>query len=278
MVAAVSKIMRNRDLIAVAAKASVVTAFRTTIGLPGRLAARLQPNHPTDSSSGILLSAIDGLLLGSGDAVIGVNPATDSVADYVRIVRLLDELRQKLDVPTQTCCLGHVTVALRAIEAGAPVDLTFQSIAGSQKANEGFGIDLALLAEAHDATRSLARGTVGGNCMYFETGQGAAMSADAAFGVDQQTMEARAYAVARAFSPLLVNTVVGFIGPEYLFDGREIIRAGLEDHFCGKAAWAADGGGRVLHKPRRGGPKRHGRAPDAAVRGGRQLRHQRAGR
>ncbi|MBA8853581.1 ethanolamine ammonia-lyase large subunit [Ochrobactrum intermedium] len=234
MVAAVSKLMRLQDLISVAAKREVVTRFRNTIGLAGRLSTRNQPNHPTDDSRGIAASAIDGLLMGSGDAVIGVNPATDSTQDYIRIVTLLDELRERLAIPTQTCCLGHVTTAIKAIEAGAPVDLVFQSIAGSQKANEGFGIDLKLLREAHDAGRSLQRGMPGANVMYFETGQGAALSADAHFGVDQQTMEVRAYAVAREFSPLLVNTVVGFIGPEYLFNGKQIIRAGLEDHFCGK--------------------------------------------
>ncbi|MBZ8134306.1 ethanolamine ammonia-lyase subunit EutB [Afifella sp. IM 167] len=234
MVAAVSKIMRIKDLIAVAAKREVVTRFRTTIGLSGRLSTRNQPNHPTDDSLGIALSAIDGLLLGSGDAVIGVNPATDTASDYIRIVHLLEELRERLAVPTQSCCLGHVTVALKAMERGAPVDLVFQSIAGSQKANEGFGVDIAVLREAADAVRSLGRAPEGANLMYFETGQGAALSADAHFGVDQQTMEARAYALAREFSPLLVNTVVGFIGPEYLFDGKQIIRAGLEDHFCGK--------------------------------------------
>lgn len=234
MVAAVSKIMRLQDLIAVSAKREVVTRFRSTIGLHGRLSTRNQPNHPTDDSMGIFASAIDGLLMGSGDAVIGVNPATDSLADYVRIAELLDDLRVRLSIPTQTCCLGHVTTAIAAIAAKAPVDLVFQSIAGSQKANEGFGISLALLDEAHDAVRSLGRGPADANLMYFETGQGAALSADAHFGVDQQTMEVRAYAVAREFRPLLVNTVVGFIGPEYLFNGKQIIRAGLEDHFCGK--------------------------------------------
>ncbi|HEX8048762.1 ethanolamine ammonia-lyase subunit EutB [Rhizobium sp.] len=234
MVAAVSKIMRLQDMISVAAKREVVTRFRNTIGLRGRLSTRNQPNHPTDDSRGIAASAIDGLLMGSGDAVIGVNPATDSVADYIRIVSLLDELRERLAIPTQTCCLGHVTTAIRAIEAGAPVDLVFQSVAGSQKANAGFGIDLSLLKEAYEAGRSLKRGMPGANVMYFETGQGAALSADAHFGVDQQTMEVRAYAVAREFDPMLVNTVVGFIGPEYLFNGKQIIRAGLEDHFCGK--------------------------------------------
>lgn len=234
MVAAVSKIMRLQDLISVASKREVITRFRSTIGLKGRLSTRNQPNHPTDDSYGIAASAIDGLLMGSGDAVIGVNPATDTVDDYIRIVSLLDELRARLSIPTQTCCLGHVTTALKAIAAKAPVDLVFQSIAGSQKANEGFGVSLSLLHEAHAAVRGLGRGAIDANLMYFETGQGAALSAEANFGVDQQTMEARAYAVAREFSPLLVNTVVGFIGPEYLFNGKQIIRAGLEDHFCGK--------------------------------------------
>ena len=234
MVAAVSKIMRAQDLIVVAAKCRVTSAFRNTIGLAGRLSTRLQPNHPTDDSRGIAASLLEGLLFGVGDAVIGVNPATDSLDDYVRIVALLDDIRRRLDIPTQSCCLGHVTIAMQAISAGAPVDLVFQSIAGSEKANRGFGIDLSMLAEAHDAALSLRRGTIGRNVMYFETGQGSALSADAHFGVDQQTMEARAYAVARRFSPLLVNTVVGFIGPEYLYNGKEITRAGLEDHFCGK--------------------------------------------
>jgi ethanolamine ammonia-lyase large subunit len=234
MAAAASKIMRAQDLIVVAAKCRVASAFRNTIGLPGRLSTRLQPNHPTDDSRGIAAGLIDGLMFGVGDAVIGVNPATDSVEDYLRIVALLDDIRRRLDIPTQTCCLGHVTTAIKAIHLGAPVDLVFQSIAGSEKANRGFGVDLALLAEAQDAALSLGRGDVGRNVMYFETGQGSALSADAHFGVDQQTMEARAYAVARRFEPLLVNTVVGFIGPEYLYDGKEIIRAGLEDHFCGK--------------------------------------------
>ena len=234
MAAAVSKLMRAQDLVAVAAKARVTTAFRNTLGLPGRLATRLQPNHPTDDSRGILASLVDGLLFGAGDAVIGVNPATDSLEDYVRIVSLLDEARARLEIPTQTCCLGHVTTALRALARGAPVDIVFQSIAGSEKANRGFGVNLALLAEAREAALSLKRGVVGDNVMYFETGQGSALSADAHFGVDQQTMEARAYAVARAFKPLIVNTVVGFIGPEYLYDGKQILRAALEDHFCGK--------------------------------------------
>ena len=234
MTAAVSKIMRAQDLIVVAAKCSVITAFRNTIGSAGRLSTRLQPNHPTDDLRGIAASLLDGLLFGVGDAVIGVNPATDSLQDYVRIVSLLDNVRERLDIPTQTCCLGHVTTAIQAINLGAPVDLVFQSIAGSEKANQGFGINLSVLAEANDAALSLARGTVGRNVMYFETGQGSALSADAHFGIDQQTMEARAYAIARRFKPLLVNTVVGFIGPEYLYNGKEITRAGLEDHFCGK--------------------------------------------
>lgn len=234
MVAAVSKLMRNQDLIAVARKCRVVTRFRSTLGLPGRIAGRNQPNHPTDDSFGIAVSLLDGLLLGSGDAVLGVNPATDSVEDYVRICRLLDELRSRLEIPTQCCCLGHVTTALEAIGRGAPVDLVFQSIAGSQKANAHFGIDLALLREAQEAAQALGRGTIGRDVMYFETGQGAALSAEGHHGVDQQTMEARAYAVAREFDCLLVNSVVGFIGPEYLYDGKQIVRAGLEDHFCGK--------------------------------------------
>jgi ethanolamine ammonia-lyase large subunit len=234
MIAAVSKIMRLQDLVTVAAKCSVTSGFRNTIGLPGRLSTRLQPNHPTDDSRGIASSLLDGITFGAGDAVIGVNPVTEDVQDYVRIVTLLDDARARLDVPTQTCCLGHVTTAIRAIELAAPVDLVFQSIAGSEKANRGFGISLSLLAEAHDAALSLGRGTVGQNVMYFETGQGSALSADAHFDIDQQTMETRAYAVARRFQPLLVNTVVGFIGPEYLYNGKEITRAGLEDHFCGK--------------------------------------------
>ncbi len=234
MVAAVSKIMRAQDLIAVAAKIEVITRFRSTIGLRGRLSTRNQPNHPTDDSRGIALSALDGLMMGAGDAVIGVNPATDSLPDYIRICEVLEAIRTQLDIPTQHCCLGHVTTALAAIEARAPVDLVFQSVAGSDKANAGFGVTLGLLDEAHEAIRALGRAPEGANLMYFETGQGAALSAGAHHGMDQQTMEARAYAVARRYRPLLVNTVVGFIGPEYLADGKQIIRAGLEDHFCGK--------------------------------------------
>jgi ethanolamine ammonia-lyase large subunit len=234
MVAAVSKIMRLQDLVAVAAKCSVVTRFRNTIGLPGRLSTRLQPNHPTDDLHGIAASILDGLMLGSGDAVIGINPATDSLGKYIELACFLDMMRERLDFPGQSCILAHVTTALAAIERGAPVDLVFQSIAGTEAANRNFGIDLALLREAHAAAQSLSRGNLGQNVMYFETGQGSALSAAAHHGVDQQTLEARAYAVARAFDPLLVNSVVGFIGPEYLFDGKEIARAGLEDHFCGK--------------------------------------------
>lgn len=234
MVAGVSKLMTNGDLIAVAAKAQIETAFRTSLGQKGRLAARLQPNHPTDDLAAIMAATLDGLTFGMGDAVIGVNPATDHVDTIIAILTLLDDLRQGLAIPMQSCVLSHVTTTLQAIERGAPVDLVFQSIAGSQKANEGFGISLALLREAQAAALALNRGTLGHNVMYFETGQGAALSANAHHGLDQQTMEARAYAVARAFSPLLVNTVVGFIGPEYLYDAKEITRAGLEDHFCGK--------------------------------------------
>ena len=234
MVAAVSKVMRNQDLIAVARKCHVTTTFRNTIGLPGRLATRLQPNHPTDDARGIAAATLDGLLLGAGDAVIGINPASDNVPNCVALLEMLDALRARYEIPTQTCVLTHVTNAIEIMRRGAPVDLVFQSVAGSQAANEGFGMDLAILREAHAAALALKRGTVGDNVMYFETGQGSALSADAHHDVDQQTMECRAYAVARAFRPLLVNTVVGFIGPEYLFDGKQIIRAGLEDHFCGK--------------------------------------------
>src|SRR6195256_944309 len=234
MAAAVSKISRLQDLMVMAAKCTVVTRFRNTIGLPGRLAVRLQPNHPTDDVRGIAASILDGLLLGAGDAVIGINPATDSPERAHALLSMLDDIRGKLDIPTQSCVLAHVTTTLTLIGKGAPVDLVFQSIAGTQAANKSFGIDLALLTEARDAALSLKRGSIGTNVMYFETGQGSALSAEAHHGVDQQTLEARAYAVARAFDPLLVNSVVGFIGPEYLFDGKEIIRAGLEDHFCGK--------------------------------------------
>jgi ethanolamine ammonia-lyase large subunit len=234
MAAAVSKLMRNQDLILVAKKCEVITAFRNTIGLRGRMSARLQPNHPFDDARGITASILDGILLGSGDACIGINPASDDPAVIANLLRLVDEIIARLQIPTQACVLTHVTTTLELIGKGAPVDLVFQSVAGTEAANRGFGIDLALLREAQAAGRSLQRGTVGDNVMYFETGQGSALSANAHHGVDQQTLEARAYAVARAFDPLLVNSVVGFIGPEYLYDGKEIIRAGLEDHFCGK--------------------------------------------
>ncbi|MCM3896512.1 ethanolamine ammonia-lyase subunit EutB [Gordonia sp. w5E2] len=239
MVAAVSKLMRNQDLISVARRMEVTAGFRTTIGLPGRLATRLQPNHPTDDPRGIAAGLLDGLLLGCGDAVVGINPATDSPQATSTLLELLDDVRQRFDIPMQSCVLSHVTTTIGLVEAGAPVDLVFQSIAGTEGANRGFGVDLAVLNEGNEAGRSLHRGTVGDNVMYLETGQGSALSAGAHLGtggrpVDQQTLEARAYAVARSLEPLLVNTVVGFIGPEYLFDGKQIIRAGLEDHFCGK--------------------------------------------
>jgi ethanolamine ammonia-lyase large subunit len=234
MASAVSKLMRNQDLILVAQKCRVVTRFRNTIGLPGRLSVRLQPNHPTDDLQGIAASILDGLLYGAGDAVIGINPASDSVKTSISLLQMIDALRLRYEVPTQSCMLTHVTSTIRAIELGAPVDLVFQSIAGTERANASFGVSLALLREAQQAALSLRRGTLGDNLMYFETGQGSALSANAHHGVDQQTCEARAYAVAREFAPLLVNTVVGFIGPEYLYDGKQIIRAGLEDHFCGK--------------------------------------------
>ncbi len=234
MAAAVSKLMRNQDLILAARKMEVVTAFRDTIGLRGRMSVRLQPNHPFDDEKGISASILDGILLGSGDACIGINPASDDPAVIATLLRLLDDIIARLQIPTQSCVLSHVTTTLGLIEQRVPVDLIFQSVAGTEAANRSFGIGLALLREAHEAGLSLRRGTVGNNVMYFETGQGSALSADAHGGVDQQTCEARAYAVARVFEPLLVNSVVGFIGPEYLYDGKEIIRAGLEDHFCGK--------------------------------------------
>lgn len=245
MAAAASKLMRVQDLIVAAQKIRVVTRFRTTVGLRGRLSARLQPNHPTDSPAGIAAAILDGLLLGSGDAVIGINPAGDNVAVTARLLGMIDALRQRFQIPIQSCVLAHVTTQLSALKAGAPVDLIFQSIAGTEAANRSFGVNLALLAEAYDAGQQLKRGALcadgktGDNIMYFETGQGSALSANAhhgtgGLGVDQQTMEARAYAVARHFRPMLVNTVVGFIGPEYLYDGKQIARAGLEDHFCGK--------------------------------------------
>ncbi|HEX8656704.1 MAG TPA: ethanolamine ammonia-lyase subunit EutB, partial [Hymenobacter sp.] len=234
MVAAVSKLMRNQELIAVARRCEVITRFRNTLGLRGRLATRLQPNHPTDDLRGVAASLVDGLLYGSGDAVLGINPATDNPQVVHRLLDLLNAVREQYAIPTQSCVLCHVTTTLDLIGRGAPVDLAFQSIAGTEATNASFGINLALLQEAWEATRALGRGTVGGHVMYFETGQGSALSANAHHGLDQQTCEARAYAVARRFEPLLVNSVVGFIGPEYLYDGKQIIRAALEDHFCGK--------------------------------------------
>jgi ethanolamine ammonia-lyase large subunit len=234
MAAAVAKIMRNQDLVVVSHKCRVVTRFRNTIGLPGHLSSRVQPNHPTDDPKGIAASMLDGLLYGCGDAVIGINPATDSPQSVITLMQMIDELRQRYDIPVQSSVLAHVTTQITAMERGAPVDLVFQSVAGTEAANRSFGIDLALLREAHAAALSLNRGTLGDNVMYFETGQGSALSANAHHGVDQQTIEARAYAVARHFRPLLVNTVVGFIGPEYLYDGKQIIRAALEDLFCGR--------------------------------------------
>jgi ethanolamine ammonia-lyase large subunit len=233
-VAAVSKLMRLQDLVKVASKIRVVTRFRNTVGLPGRLSVRLQPNHPSDDPRAIAAGIIDGLMLGSGDAVIGVNPASDN-PDVVRtLLVLIDEIRRRYDIPTQSCVLAHVTTQMEALRAGVPVDLVFQSIGGSEATNTSFGVNLAMLREAREAALELHRGEVGNNVMYFETGQGSALSANAHHGVDQQTCEARAYAVARAFDPMLVNTVVGFIGPEYLYDGKQILRAALEDHFCGK--------------------------------------------
>ena len=234
MAAAVSKLMRNQDLIAAAKKCEVITRFRNTIGLKGHFSTRLQPNHPTDDPKGIAASMIDGLLYGSGDAVIGINPATDSPAAVMNLLRMIDTLRQQFDIPTQSCVLSHITTTLELANKNAPVDLCFQSIGGTELSNSSFGINLALIEEAYQATLALKRGTIGNNVMYFETGQGSELSANAHHGVDQQTCEVRAYAVARKFKPLLVNSVVGFIGPEYLYDGKQIIRAALEDHFCGK--------------------------------------------
>ena len=234
MVAAVSKLMRIQDLVLVARKIRVVTQFRTTVGLPGRLSTRLQPNHPVDDPAGIAAAMVDGLLLGSGDAVIGINPASDNVNTVQTLLKLIDHVREKYAIPVQSCVLAHVSTLMVALEQGAPVDLVFQSIAGTEAANHSFGVNLSLLDEACAAAQALKRGTLGDNVMYFETGQGSALSADAHHGVDQQTCEARAYAVARRYRPMLVNTVVGFIGPEYLYDGKQIIRAGMEDHFCGK--------------------------------------------
>jgi ethanolamine ammonia-lyase large subunit len=239
MVAAVSKLMRLQDLVLVARKILVVTRFRTTVGLCGRLSTRLQPNHPTDDPAGIAAAIIDGLMLGSGDAVIGINPVSDSLRSVVDLLRLIDRARERFSIPTQSCVLAHVTTQMAAMRVGAPVDLVFQSIGGTEATNTSFGVSIAMLDEAHQMARELKRGgigeeTGGENVMYFETGQGSALSANAHHGVDQQTVEARAYAVARRYKPMLVNTVVGFIGPEYLYDGKQILRAGLEDHLCGK--------------------------------------------
>lgn len=278
MVAAVSKLMRNQDLILVARKCSVVTRFRNTIGLPGTMAVRLQPNHPTDDRAGIAASIVDGLTFGCGDAVIGINPASDSSAVMADLARLIDDIIATYDIPTQACVLTHVTTSIELIEQGVPIDLVFQSIAGTEAANRSFGVDLATLAEGREAALSLKRGTLGQNVMYFETGQGSALSANAHHGVDQQTLEARAYAVASAFDPLLINTVVGFIGPEYLYDGKQIIRAGLEDHFCGKLLGPADRLRHLLHEPRRSRSRRHGHAAHAAGGGRGYVHHGCAGR
>ncbi len=234
MAASVSKIMRNQDLILAASKCRVVTKFRNTLGLPGRLSVRLQPNHPTDDPRGIAASILDGLCYACGDAVIGINPVSDNVPRTVELLKLLNDLIEQYEIPTQSCILAHVTTSIEAMKQGAPIDLVFQSIAGTQKANASFGVSLSILEEAYQMALDLKRGTLGQNVMYFETGQGSCLSADSHHGIDQQTLEARAYAVARKFKPLLVNTVVGFIGPEYLFNGKQILRAGLEDHFCGK--------------------------------------------
>jgi ethanolamine ammonia-lyase large subunit len=234
MAAAVSKIMSLQDLIQVSAKCEVITKFRNTIGLKGHISTRLQPNHPTDDLKGILASVIDGLYYGSGDALIGINPAFDNINTQINLLKMLDDIRQQFNIPTQMCVLSHITNTIKAIEQGAAVDLVFQSIGGTEKTNGSFGINLSVLQEGHEAALSLARGTIGNNVMYFETGQGSSLSSNSSYGIDQQTLEARAYAVARAFNPFLINTVVGFIGPEYLKDGKQIIRAGLEDHFCGK--------------------------------------------
>ncbi|MCC6531705.1 MAG: ethanolamine ammonia-lyase subunit EutB [Burkholderiales bacterium] len=233
MAAAVSKIMRIQDMVLVARKAHVTSRFRDTLGLPGRLATRLQPNHPTDDAKGIAASVIDGLLYGSGDAVIGINPASDNLERVIALNRMLSDIIERYAIPTQSCVLTHVSTTMQAMQAGAPVDLVFQSIGGSEATNRSFGVSLSMLAEARDMALALKRGSAGSDVMYFETGQGSALSANAHHGVDQQTLEARAYGVAREYAPLLVNSVVGFIGPEYL-DGREIVRAGVEDHFCGK--------------------------------------------
>jgi ethanolamine ammonia-lyase large subunit len=232
--AAVSKIMSLQDLILVSSKCEVITKFRSTVGLKGHLSTRLQPNHPTDDVKGILASVVDGLFYGSGDALIGINPAFDNINAQINLLKMLDDMRQQYKIPTQICVLSHITNTLVSIEKGAPVDLVFQSIGGTEKTNKSFGINLSILKEGYEAAQSLSRGTIGNNVMYFETGQGSSLSSNSNHGIDQQTLEARSYAVAREFNPFLVNSVVGFIGPEYLFDGKQIIRAGLEDHFCAK--------------------------------------------
>lgn len=238
--AAVAKLMSNQDLILAAAKIRNVTRCRNTLGQRGVLAGRIQPNHPADDPVGIVLATLDGLLMGCGDAVLGVNPAGDSIETVATILKTLDDVIERLAIPTQACCLAHITTQLAALERGVPVDLLFQSVAGTQAANASFGIDLALLREGRAAVLEHHRrdrahvGWIGEQVMYFETGQGSALSADAHHGVDQLTLEARAHGVARLFDPFLVNSVVGFIGPEYLFNERQIIRAGLEDHFVGK--------------------------------------------
>ena len=274
MASAVSKLMRLQDLVSVALKCPVVTRFRSTIGLPGRLSTRLQPNHPTDDLRGIAASVIDGLMYGSGDAVIGVNPATDNVATVEALLRMLDQIRERYRIPTQICVLAHVTTQMEALRRGAPVDLVFQSIAGTEAANASFGVNLEMLDEAWQAALELKRGE---HVMYFETGQGSALSANAHHGVDQQTCEARAYAVARRYRPLLVNTVVGFIGPNYLYDGKQIQRAGLERSFLRQAPRPAHGLRHLLYEPHGGRSGRYGRAADAAGRRRSELHHGRAG-
>lgn len=235
MIAAVCKLMSSIDLITAAKKMPVTAHCNTTIGLPGTLSCRLQPNHPTDDPDGILASLYEGLSYGAGDAVLGLNPAGETAEQAKRILTKFQEVREKFAIPTQTCVLAHITTQMRAIEAGAPADLIFQSIAGSEKGNTAFGFDAKLVEEARQL--ALSRGTAEGpNVLYFETGQGSELSSEAHHGADQVTMEARCYAFARHFQPFLVNTVVGFIGPEYLYDARQVIRAGLEDHFMGKLA------------------------------------------
>lgn len=238
MVSALTRVLSNKELVALASKIRNITRCRNTIGLPGTLGVRIQPNHPTDNLKGIIASSMDGIMLGSGDAVIGVNPAVESVESVAGILKTIDMLITELQIPTQGCCLAHVTTQMEAMRKGAPVDLMFQSIGGTQKTNKSFGISLSMLHEAREQTleQHAKRNVnwVGRQVMYFETGQGSSLSAQAHHGVDQTTLEARAYGLAKVFDPFLVNSVVGFIGPEYLFDERQITRAGLEDHFMGK--------------------------------------------